>query len=201
MTPHSVKWSLNTYIIIRLTLVLFLLSLSFFVFLCLSFFSFSSFFYLLSSSSCSHTGTNFTKRYLPRLGELTFVTLCNVCLSFTLLLRSCAKTSFKTSKLLFLASLLPMIGGDQCYVVVDSAVIQRGAACGLGKGEMSAMLDNVTALVYIFASAMWSRLFKRDPILPLQVAASICLISTVPYSLGMRAAKIEDEESEKKRRN
>ena len=101
--------------------------------------------------------------------------------------------------MLFLASLLPMIGGDQCYVVVDSAVIQRGAACGLGKGEMSAMLDNVTALVYIFASAMWSRLFKRDPSLPLQVAAGLAVTSTVPYYLGMRAAKREDEEDNRKK--
>ena len=85
-----------------------------------------------------------------------------------------------------------MIVGMQNQVVVDSHAMERGIKSGMGKGECSANLDNVNALIYIFAPQLWGNLYNRNNFLPFYVASSITLLSYIPFYLGLKAAEHED---------
>ena len=80
-------------------------------------------------------------------------------------------------------------------MVVDSYAMERGVKTGMGKGECSANLDNVNALIYIFAPQIWGKLYNKNNFLPLYVAAFINLLSYIPFYLGLRAEEQEDKQN------
>ena len=137
-------------------------------------------------------GSRFTKKLLPVLGGESFVLLCNVASSLVFGLRAMARDSGRRARALFLLSLVPMLAANQKCVVVDAAAVDAAVASGMGRGECSAALENINAIIYIIAPHMWAALYKKGPYLPFYAAAVITLLSQIPYRLGHAAAASGD---------
>ena len=137
-------------------------------------------------------GSRFTKKFLPVLGGETFVLICNVAAALVFGLRAMARDSGRRARALFLLSLVPMLAANQKCVVVDAAAVDAAVASGMGRGECSAALENINAIIYIVAPHMWAALYKKGPYLPFYAAAVITLLSQIPYRLGIAAAASGD---------
>ena len=134
-------------------------------------------------------GSRFTKTLLPVLGDRRFVSLCNVAAALSFSLRALARDSGRKARTLFLLSLVPMLAANQKCVVVDAAAVDAAVSSGMGRGECSAALANINAIIYIVAPHMWASLYKKSPFLPFYFAAAISLASQIPYHLGKMAAE------------
>lgn len=133
-------------------------------------------------------GSRFTKKLLPLLGDQRFVLLCNVAAALAFGLRALARDCGRKARALFLLSLVPMLAANQKCVVVDAAAVDAAVASGMGRGECSAALANINAVIYIVAPHLWASLYKKSKFLPFYCAAGITLASQIPYYLGKRAA-------------
>jgi DHA1 family tetracycline resistance protein-like MFS transporter len=133
-------------------------------------------------------GSRFTKKLLPLLGDQRFVLMCNVAAALAFGLRALARDCGRKARALFLLSLVPMLAANQKCVVVDAAAVDAAVASGMGRGECSAALANINAVIYIVAPPLWASLYKKYKFLPFYCAAGITLASQIPYYLGKRAA-------------